>query len=146
MNRAQELVQEAIDNGTIKLYKKFGIFKGRKAKIGEKIDTIINGVKETANTAGENYWVLTGAKGEQYLLSETKLRERYSPVTSTTGPLFEATGETYATQYRGTAFEFVAPWGESMLCEFGDFICTTAVDNLDDVYRIESSVFADTYR
>jgi len=42
--------------------------------------------------------------------------------------------------------EFVAPWGERMLVEEGDFLATTyPPDGKGEVYRIETSAFAVTY-
>ena len=47
--------------------------------------------------------------------------------------------------YHGETIEFVAPWGEKMLCEDGDYIASPPNGSPDDIYRIEKETFAQTY-
>jgi len=47
--------------------------------------------------------------------------------------------------YHGKTIEFVAPWGEKMLCEDGDYIARPLGGSPEDIYRIEKQIFNQTY-
>lgn len=49
-----------------------------------------------------------------------------------------------ASELRDVAY-FVAPWGEAMRVEVGDFLVTQYPAGNDEIYRIERNVFAETY-
>ena len=50
----------------------------------EKIETIIDNEKETDNIAKIGDWILTGVKGEKYVLSEKKVKEKYDIIDANT--------------------------------------------------------------
>lgn len=139
------------DNKT--LYKKSGTFDARKGVLGELIVTEINGVVETTNTVkSEDEVVIRGPAGELYIVPDKKFRERYTTggkkLTKSFKP-FKAKGMIRAMESPYEPFEFVASWGEKMICNPGDYIaCPVKSKNdfiLTEVYRIERSVFDKTY-
>jgi hypothetical protein len=147
MNQAQTYFRNSLDQGNVKQFNKFGEFVVTKAVAGQKIDTVINGVTETTNTAKDGDNIVTGISGETYLIDDKKLQSRYAFVAKTAeGDLYRATGHCFAVEYQGTSFTFTAPWGEDMICDPGDFIASTSKEGLDDVYRIEKGAFANTYK
>jgi hypothetical protein len=133
------------------VYKKSGTFDARNGKVGERIVTEIDGEEETQKTVGENDVVIKGPKGELYVVSVKKFNERYEVDKELTDEFqpYKATGLIRAYEYAGKPFKFVASWDEEMICNAGDFLASP-LSNVDDeeireVYRIEKSVFADTY-
>jgi len=136
------------------LYKKIGTAFARKAIKGEKISTEIDGEVETTNTTKENDVIRKGPKGELYIVSNAKFKSRYKDTDKLSDEFkeFDATGLIRAYQYKGNHFsiKFIASWGEEMICKEGDYLATTVKnetdENVEEVYRIESSVFSITYR
>jgi len=119
--------------------KKLLKLKYRIAQKGEKVDTIINGEKETNNTANEGDFIIIGVKGENYILSPNKVKEKYNIVddeTITTKPV-----KIKAKEYKGKDIQFKASWGENMILKSGDYL----VRNNDEYYRIEKNAFAELY-
>ncbi len=104
------------------------------------VDTVINGKKETSNKANIGDYILTGTKGEKYILTPDKFKSRYEiidNITAKTKPV-----KIKAKQYSGEAMSFMASWGEEMILTNGDFL----VNNNDEYYRIEKSAFGNTYK
>lgn len=136
------------------LYKKIGTAFARKAKVGEHISTEIDGEVETTNTAKENDVIMKGPKGELYIVSTAKFKSRYEDTDKLSDEFteFVATGLIRAYQYKANHFsiKFIASWGEEMICKEGDYLATTVKnetdENVEEVYRIESSVFSITYK
>lgn len=143
MSRQRDLLKAAFAAGELKRYKKFGTVHARPAVNGERIVTILDGVKETENTAKHGDIVVTGPKGEEYIIGKDKFKSRYKS-TAKHGE-YEPIGEGFATRYTGEEFRFPAPWGEEMLIQPGDYLYTPAIGS-DDIYRIEAEVFKQTYR
>jgi hypothetical protein len=54
----------------------------RLATADEKIITILDGEVETINTAAEGDVVITGPKGEKYIINATKFEARYKGSTA----------------------------------------------------------------
>lgn len=105
----------------------------------EKVETKFDGKLETTNTAKVGDWILTGVKGEKYVLSEKKVLEKYKIIDATT---IEANpSKIKAKKFSGKKMEFKASWGELMVLEPGDFL----VSNDDEFYRIEKNAFRDLY-
>ena len=145
MNAAQILFLE--NKNRVREYQKFGNVVAKQVTAGLKIDTVIDGEIETTNTSKDGDWLVTGPKGEQYLIADDKFKKRYAFVSKTPrGDKYKAVGNVFAVQFKGATFKFKAPWGEEMLCRNGDFICSTSMANVDDVYRIEKDAFAKTYK
>lgn len=160
----EQLLQESADAKTqkgmiallkredTKLYKKSGTFKARKGKPGEHIVTVIDGEEETKKTVKDGEIVIKGPKGELYVVSESKFRTRYDVNRDPTDEWqsYKALGLIRAFEYEGVTFHFTASWDEDMLCKEGDFLAAPVKDADDkeypEVYRIERSVFDDTYK
>ena len=136
----------------VRLYEKFGAFDCRAAKAGENVLTIINDQIETTNVARDGDVVVRGPKGEEYIISLKKFVDRYRVDKALTDDYqkFETKGRVLAYMHIGPSFKFVASWGEEMIVDDGDYLATPC--NLiplgfdDEVYRIERTVFNETYR
>lgn len=135
-----------------KLYKKSGTFDARKGKTGEHIVTTIDGEDETQKTVKDGEVVIKGPKGEFYVVSEKKFKERYEvdKDLSDSFQKYKAKGLIRAYEYTGPTVKFIASWDEEMLCKEGDFLACPVADKDEDsakeVYRIERSVFDETYK
>jgi len=143
-----------------KIYEKYTTAHVRPAKIGEVIVTITNDGVETQNRAKADDFVLmnnTKAK-EQYIISGEKLRKRYQPTGKKKGDgeIYKAVGKCRAVKVNtkvlkalsaSDVFEFMAPWGEAMVCKKGDMIvCPDLYGTVNEVYRIALKEFKETYR
>lgn len=148
-NRAVELFLMAKEDDYLHEYKKVGRVRVQAILPGTEVVTTIKGEKETTNVAKVGDVLVIGSFEEQYLLSNTKLKDRYKFLEITKGgkeEVWEAVGKCWAVKYVGLdSFMFNAPWDEQMVCNPGDYICSTKLDGTD-VYRIEKDVFKKTYR
>lgn len=139
------------------MYQKYQSVLARRAKEGEKIESITSGGKETVNRARAGDFVVinqTGAR-EQYVVSPEKFRERYSFWREAPDGYLEylPKGKVMAIEltdavleYLGlpSEFEYEAPWGERGIAQKGDFlVCPT---DESEVYRIGRKEFFETYR
>ncbi len=141
------------------LFAKFQKIWARPAVAGERIVTMTSSGKETENTAKEGDYVVqsqTNAK-ELYVISEATLIKRYTQ-NFMDGQAWDAwdeylpKGTVRAIEYHPTTMgcieRFVAAWGEEMVVNKGDMLCTT--DEIttpeSEVYRIDRVEFEQTYR
>ncbi len=110
----------------------------RIAEKPERIVTSIDGQQETVNKAEEGDYIITGVKGEKYILNPKKFNERYfiDGNFAKTKPV-----EITAKQYKGRNMSFVASWGEEMILNYNDYL----VRNGDEYYRIEKKTFSEIY-
>ena len=128
-------------------YQKFGTVKARLAVPGENVVTTIDGKQETRNTAKANDMIITGSSDEQYIISLKKFLERYKgPSPSMKIQTYEAVGFCYAVEWKDKPAQFDASWGEHMIIEPGDMLCSTTEIPNGDLYRIEKNTFGKTYR
>ena len=129
-------------------FEKFGIVEARHAAAGETVIISVDRVTETYYTANEGDMVVTGPKGEEYIVGSAKFKRLYEE-TDKPGS-YKAKGAVKAVKIPdGTPhFHFRAPWGEQHLAQEGDYIATSQADNFDPdkCFRIKKSVFAATYR
>lgn len=146
-----EMIADFAEQDTI-LYKKFGTFKARNGKEGEKITTVIDGEEETNKTVKDGEVVIEGPKGEHYVVSLKKFKERYEVDKDLTDDFqsFKTKGMIRGFEWTGESFKFMASWDEEMLCKKTDILATPVKDKDDEsiteVYRIERSVFDETYK
>ncbi len=147
----QKEMIEIMKEAEPELYKKSGRFEARLGKSGEHIITTIDGEDETKKTVKDGEIVVKGPKGELYVISDKKFRERYEVDKEPTDKYqkYKATGLIRAYEYAGEDFKFTASWDEEMICKPGDYLASPVKDakdtNYPEVYRIERSVFDDTY-
>lgn len=128
------------------LYKKYGEVNARLATKDEIIATIIDGKVETINTAGDDDVVIRGSQDEEYILDRTKFLSRYKgPELNGDYLPFRATGTTYAVEWQHGEGRFKASWGEIMIIDDGDWLCSITSTPDGDLYRIAATAFDDTY-
>jgi hypothetical protein len=153
---SKEEVKNLFGSTIQKRFKKSGIFLWRIPEESETILTIVAGKLETIKKATPHLDVIIrniqiGSSAETYIIDKENFKKRY-----VTGYEFfwidgkkwfkaEANGEVMAFCYHGETIGFVAPWGEKMLCEDGDFIAQPIGGSPDDIYRIEKQTFNQTY-
>lgn len=105
----------------------------------QDIVTTIDGKDETKNKARIGDYILTGTKGERYILTPEKFKLRYKlqgKDKAVTEPVI-----INAKEYKGKPISFVASWGEEMIIEEGDYL----IKKGNEYYRIEKGAFANTY-
>ena len=140
--------EEALRAGKVRHYEKKGQADIRPALAGEVIATVLDGERETVNTAAAGDYVVRGVKGELYIIKADVLVKRYGePLAAPDKDGFRrypARGDFYGFRYEGAPFKFVAPWKEDMIAKPGDYIGTNAIGS-NEYYRIEQSAFAATY-
>jgi len=140
--------EEALRAGKVRHYAKKGQVEIRPAVAGEVVETVIDGVRETVNTAAAGDYVARGDRGECYILKPEILAKRYgAPLTQPDQDgyrRYPAKGDFYGFCYEGDPFKFVAPWKEDMIANPGDYIGTGALGS-KEYYRIEKTAFAATY-
>lgn len=137
------------------MFEKFQKIWARPAIVGEKIITITSDGKETENTAKEGDYVIqaqTDAQ-EKYIISETKLVQRYVIDSIIIGIFgwqeYIPTGTVKAIELHpnqlglDNSFWFESPWNELTVAKKGDMICTT--DGIE-IYRIARKEFEQTYK
>jgi len=110
----------------------------RIAEKPEKVVTSIDGEQETVNKAEEGDYIITGVKGEKYILNPKKFNERYfiAGDKAKTKPV-----EITAKQYKGKSISFMASWNEEMILKYNDYL----VRNGNEYYRIEKNAFREIY-
>lgn len=148
MKHQQDMIDYfSINKSKAQLYKKFGSVSCRLAVPGEVIVTSLAGQVETQNTATKGDVVIKGVKGEEYILALNKFSARYkvdSPVAEAYRT-YEPSATCLAFEYEGEDMQFMAPWGETMVLNRGDYLATTQCD-IPEVYRIEREAFFATYK
>ena len=146
-NLAVLYFKNAVETDSVRYYQKTGKVRVRPAEEGKEYVTEIKGEVETKITAKKGDFEVEGASGEIYILSLEKLNARYVWISNEDGwNIYEAIGRTYAVVYQGDTMKFKAPWGEEMLCNSGDYICSPSTKEFDDIYRIERETFLKTYQ
>ena len=149
------LLVAAFSEGRVRVHKKSGRFLARRAAAGEMVLTIVAGKLETLKTTENGDVVVRnivpGSSAETYIIDVEKYEDRYKEsgyfhrVDGETWREVYANGEIEAFEYEGDTIGFVAPWGEIMICEDGDFIGRTPGSGFDDIYRIERNAFMEAY-
>jgi hypothetical protein len=129
-------------------YKKFGVVDARWAIPGEWVATFLDGGKfETANRAGSDDVVVKNPGGEHYIISADKFRKRYrGDDLDQDYQSYRAVGTTYAVEWTEPPAQFKAAWGEMMIIDHGDMLCSPTRVPDGDLYRIEYNAFAETYK
>ncbi len=127
-------------------YQKVGVVEARLAIVGETIVTVIDGEIETINAAQDDDVVVKNPGGEEYIIARTKFEKRYdgAPLTHDYQN-YLATGTTYAIEWEHGRGQFEASWGETMIINNGDMLCSPTREPDGDLYRIEAMAFAETY-
>ncbi|WOL24395.1 hypothetical protein fHeYen902_049c [Yersinia phage fHe-Yen9-02] len=128
-------------------YKKYGHVLARQSSGGETVVTEIGGKVETQNVTKSTDMIVTNPGGEKYVIDIDKFKKRYSgPSPDAHDQKYSATGTCYAFGYKGPSLQFIASWGEPMILNSGDYLCSITFEPNGDIYRIEKQAFLDTYR
>ena len=155
LNKTQ--VKELFAAGFKQAYQKRGTFLFREAYKNETVLTIVSGKLETIKEANVGDIIVRnieiGSSAETYILDPRMFDKRYDAIYEGTPLLIDglewrkatAKGQVNAFCYMGVPITFFAPWGQEMLCEFGDYLASPIGGNEDDIYRIEKDTFAQTY-
>jgi hypothetical protein len=149
---SREEITDLFKTGAPQYYIKVGTVEARRAKKGEEIETKVKGETETTNKAGADDVVVKGASNELYIMAREKFLSRYDgPDLTEDFEEYSATGSCYATEWTGEKTQFEAAWGEAMVINPGDYLCSPNLDGLGDdnefdVYRIEKDTFSNTYQ
>lgn len=140
------------------IYRKCKPIHARLAEDSEVISTIIDDEEETQNIAqAGDYIVKNLTKSEEtYVVEKEKFAKLYrfsKKVDDSWGeyiPLgkikaLQVTPELLSLLDQTSPFLILAQWGEEQRVESNDFLATP-LDRQREVYRIERSAFAETYR
>jgi hypothetical protein len=121
-------------------YKKCAIVTARTAQAGEKIETIVNGQRETVNVANDGDYVVRNPGGEEYIVETPRFESRYTLIEGTADQ-YLPTGAPVQVVELDENVQFVAPWGETQYILAGGYL----IHNGDEVYGIQRQEFLDTY-
>lgn len=138
-----------------RVYRKRGEYLARPAGVGESVLTIVAGRLETLKTAEFGDVVLTnlaaGQSAERYVIAADIFAKRYEIGGETLildglgWRRARAKGRVHGFFYEGGTVQIMAPWGEAMIVEPGDFIARPIEGAASDLYRIERHTFEATY-
>lgn len=111
--------------------------------------TKLNHQVETKNTALRGDIIITGVKGEQYIVKPKKFFQLYNLENEVAIPrplpkLAAKVSKKMLTLFgNGKKMTFTAPWKETMIAQLGDYLVK---DDTKGFYRIEKEAFKLTYR
>ncbi|MFT7603394.1 MAG: hypothetical protein ACI8VT_000961 [Saprospiraceae bacterium] len=138
------------------LYKKSKAVFARKAKPGERINSITSDGFETTNTAKEGGFVVKNQTTAQelYIVGGDKFKERYEFLEETEDgfAIYKAKGKVIAIQITKNflkemkfekKFLFIAPWDEEVVVKKDDFL--VCPPDYSEIYRIARKEFFETY-
>ena len=137
--------KEEFDFSNAPLYRKVAPLSKTNIEIAQNtqdVVTIINGQKETHNTANKGDPIITGVQGERYAIKAEDFVELYENDPENTEQ-YRSKNVIRAVQLV-MAVEIMAPWGEKQRTEAGGFICQR-VSKPSDIYLIERGAFEETY-
>lgn len=108
----------------------------------EKIETIIDGKTETTKNGKIGEYVITGTKGEEYVVDAKTVAKKYT--INKTGNNAKITTKPVEIDFAVSdrEFTFTASWGEDMISEPGDAL---VYEDGKLSYRIEKEAFSNTY-
>ena len=105
----------------------------------QQVDTIINGIIETSNIALEGDYIVSGLKGEKYVMPKRNFEKLYEHLSGNT---YQTKPDTVQAVQVNEEFSFTAPWGSEMNVLPGDYIIFRS---FEDSYRVEREAFEQTY-
>lgn len=146
-NKMKTFWEKMIADNNVLKYKKFGTIKAKLAKDGDVINTIIKGEKETETTTKEGDVIIFGILGERYVINKETFKKRYlgMPLTKSY-QIYDSIGKTYAALWEDSNEEFIDSWGEDMIINTGDYLCSPTKKPNGQIYRIQKDAFIKTYK
>lgn len=112
------------------------------------ITTMINGNKETHNTCNPGDYVISGVKGEKYVVAAKKMPNNYNIIDDVLitrqQPRIVAkiTKALFKKLKIKEPIEFIASWGEKMNLDANDYLVK---ESENAFYKIDNSVFKTSY-
>ena len=141
-----------------KQYQKIAPVLWRFAVPGESLIVICDGKVETIQKVRDDQIVVKaialGTEAETYAIDASTFRDKYNPQKGSPLNLGGVRWDRAEPQpkptidaapYNAEPFTFIAPWGEEMPCNDGDWLVRT-IGKENDIYRIEKNAFAKTYK
>ncbi|MBV6439068.1 MAG: hypothetical protein EPGJADBJ_00699 [Saprospiraceae bacterium] len=139
------------------IYHKKRNILAKRAKGGERVETVTGDGVETINEAGSGDYIVQNQTeaGEQYVVPENEFLKKYAPVGKPTRQGFaeyRSTGKIVALELTAEKlkalglpreFKFKTDWGEDMVAKAGDFMGGPA--DFSEVYRLARKEFFETY-
>ena len=113
-----------------------------------EVVTLIDGEKETKNKCNPGDFVITGPKGEKYVIAPNKLPNNYNIIENVLVTRQQPRLVAYVSKKLLKALrladeiQFTASWGEAMILKCGDYLVK---EGEGMYYRIEGDVFKKTY-
>ena len=108
----------------------------------QEVVTVINGKEETRNTAEVGDKIITGVKGERYVIPKPKFGDLYEEDSGNPSRYISKNVILALPLVENT--ELTAPWGERQRATKGGFVAQR-VGSATDVYLIEEGAFKATY-
>jgi hypothetical protein len=112
------------------------------AKSSQEVVTVINGKEETRNTASAGDHIVTGVKGEKYIIKAGMFPGLYEE--DPADPSRYISKNVIRALVLSEDTELTAPWGERQRAEKGGVVAQR-VDDPKDIYLIEKGAFESTY-
>jgi hypothetical protein len=145
-----EYVKEGLKSGrlTVEEVAKFARIHARQGILGEEIVTkMANGLEETRNTVtldeetGEPGWVVTNPDGEEYIVPDSKFKNKYE-IDPENPEQYKPKGGPVLSSPINEHIVFEAPWGGAMKIEAGGSLI---LGGPNDIYGIQKAEFENTY-
>jgi fructose-1,6-bisphosphatase/inositol monophosphatase family enzyme len=121
-------------------YKTEGV-RAERARKGQSLQTTVDGFAVSVNIAQDGDWLITTRKGDQYFLSDEKVRARYHGEPAADGTLLPSPDPLPMVRIT-RPIRFRAPWGAMQYAPAGSVL----VLKQNDVYAIHATNFAASYR
>lgn len=134
-----------VDFSAAPIFRKTATLKKADVVIAEReqeVETTLDGATETRNTARAGDRIVTGTKGERYVIKADRFGQLYEEDPHDASR-YLSRNRVRALQLQEAA-EIVAPWGETQRVPAGGYVVQT-LDNPQDVYLVSAEVFERTY-
>lgn len=140
VHQPTQLSAEWCDLNVFWAYKTEGVCAER-ARKGQSLQTTVDGFAVSVNIAQDGDWLITTRKGDQYFLSDEKVRARYHGEPAADGTLLPSPDPLPMVRIT-RPIRFRAPWGAMQYAPAGSVL----VLKQNDVYAIHAANFASAYR
>lgn len=145
MTESRFVTAEEFDFSAAPVYRKTATLDKSNVEVSkgtQDVVTTINGKEETRNVANDGDHIITGVKGERYVIKAAKFPNLYEQ--DPENPDRYRSKNVVRAIELTEPVEIKAPWGEMQRADAGGRICQ-AVANASDVYLIEKDAFEKTY-
>jgi fructose-1,6-bisphosphatase/inositol monophosphatase family enzyme len=140
VHQPTQLSAEWCDLAVFWAYKTEGV-RAERARKGQSLQTTVDGFALSVNIAEDGDWLITTSRGDQYFLSDEKVRARYHGEPAADGTLLPSP-EPLPMVRITRPIRFRAPWGAMQYAPAGSVL----VLKQNDVYAIHAASFDSAYR